>query len=112
MLRPVDRHRLAEETSIELHRAVAERLRAEPVLLDRARTRVRVWAADGSVHPSYVERWQRLLAGPLDEICRALVDPGEEARALRQVTPFAGVLDPRTRWRIWREVRRRQAEPA
>jgi hypothetical protein len=33
------------------------------------------------------------------------VDESEEARALRQVTPFAGAIDPRTRWRIWREVR-------
>jgi hypothetical protein len=30
-------------------------------------------------------------------------------RALRQCTPFAGVVDPRTRWRIWRETRARTA---
>jgi hypothetical protein len=37
------------------------------------------------------------------------VDPAEGARALRQCSPFAGVIDPRTRWRIWREVRERFA---
>jgi hypothetical protein len=26
---------------------------------------------------------------------------------MRQSTPFAGVIDPRQRWRIWREVRER-----
>jgi hypothetical protein len=34
-----------------------------------------------------------------------LVDPGESARALRQCSPFAGVVDSRTRWSIWRAVR-------
>lgn len=31
----------------------------------------------------------------------------EEARELRQSSPFAGALSPRERWRIWREVRAR-----
>jgi hypothetical protein len=35
----------------------------------------------------------------------ALVDPSERGRALRQCTPFAGALDPRTRWRLWAQVR-------
>jgi hypothetical protein len=55
----------------------------------------------------YAEEWARVLAGSLDEACALLVDDSERARALRQVTPFAGVVDARTRWRIWREVRER-----
>jgi hypothetical protein len=38
---------------------------------------------------------------------RLLVDDDEEARSLRQATPFAGALKPRERWRIWDEERRR-----
>jgi len=33
----------------------------------------------------------------------------DDARALRQATPFAGVVEPRERWRIWREVREGRA---
>jgi hypothetical protein len=103
----VDAHRLAEERSIALHAAVAERLRADPRLLDRARARVQGWLAHGPVHPRYARAWAELLARPLEEVCAAIVDPGERARALRQSTPFAGVIDARTRWRIWRQVRAR-----
>jgi hypothetical protein len=103
----MDAHRLAEARSIELHRAVAPMLRQEPAAVARARERVRQWRAEGSVPLPYVEAWERHLAAPLEALCAAIVDEGEPARALRQVTPFAGFVDPRTRWRIWREVRAR-----
>ena len=41
---------------------------------------------------------------PTPEIGAFLTDDGEHATELRQSTPFAGALDPRERWRIWREV--------
>jgi hypothetical protein len=41
----------------------------------------------------------------------ALVERSEAADALRQVTPFAGVIDPRARWQIWRDVRQRSIAP-
>jgi hypothetical protein len=101
----VNLHLLAEERSLAIHRIVAERLRQDPRLIDAARARDDRWLADGSVHPVYAAAWRDLLAGPREHLLDVLVDPDEEARALRQCSPFAGVVDPRTRWRIWREVR-------
>ncbi|HET9766102.1 MAG TPA: hypothetical protein VFS60_04610 [Thermoanaerobaculia bacterium] len=98
-------HELAEARSLALHQAVAERLREEPELISTARERVASWRRSGSVAPVYAEAWAELLAGDLDALLAALADPGERARALRQVTPFAGAIDPRRRWRIWREAR-------
>lgn len=63
------------------------------------------WGREGTVGADYVEAWAGLLAGDLETLIGVLTDPGERARELRQVTPFAGVIDPRTRWRIWREQR-------
>ena len=103
----MDLHRLGEARSIELHRAVAAMLRREPARVAKARERVRRWRAEGSVPLPYVEAWERHLEGPLKALCAAMVDEREWARALRQVTPFAGFVDSRTRWRIWREVRAR-----
>jgi hypothetical protein len=100
-------HRLAEERSLEIHRLVAERLRADPSLVESARARVERWLADGSIHRTYAGIWAELLAGPLDDLVAMLVSATERARALRQCSPFAGVIDPRTRWRTWREVRER-----
>jgi len=108
----MDPHRVAEQTSIALHRAVAERLRDDPEAVGRAITRVREWLTEGGAHPHYARRWLALLERPLDELCAALVTDTEDMRALRQVSPFAGELDPRTRWRIWRRVRAEHRESA
>jgi hypothetical protein len=96
----MDRHALAEERSLAMHRAVPEKLRADPALVERARLRVAGWREDGSVHEAYIAAWEAALGLPLDQLCAQLVDEGEPARALRQVSPFAGVLDPRERWRV------------
>lgn len=103
----MDPHRLAEERSIAYHRAVAERLRGDPALLAVARDRVERAIAEGGRAAPYAERWRTALDGPLDVLLALLVDEGEHARALRQATPFAGFVDARERWRIWREVRER-----
>jgi hypothetical protein len=104
----VSDHRHAEERSIALHRAVAARLRDDPRLVERARVRVREWHETCSVASAYRVAWDSALRLDPVELCALLVDPGEEATALRQVSPFAGILDARERWRILKgfEIRR------
>ena len=80
-------HRLAEERSIELHRAVVKRIEAEPALIDTARVRIDELEQSGRLHPLYALRWRTVLARGLPGLVSFLVDPGEEARELRQVTP-------------------------
>src|SRR6185295_4703452 len=100
----MDPHELAEERSMAIHRVIADRLREDPSLLSAARSRVAGWLADGSVHPAYAQAWHELLSGPTERLLTLLEDRGERARALRQCSPFAGIVDPRTRWKIWRDV--------
>ncbi len=101
----VDPHRLAEARSLAAHRLIAERIAGEPAILGMARERVAGWIADGSVARAYAEAWREILASDIASIQRVLVDDSEQARALRQCTPFAGAIDPRTRWQIWARVR-------
>ena len=105
-------HELAEERSLAYHRAVADRLREAPELVDRARSRVDAWIAEGGRSRHHAARWRELLDLPVDELVSFMVDAGEEARELRQSTPFAGFIDARERWRIWREVRARMLASA
>jgi hypothetical protein len=107
----VDQHRLAEERSLAYHELIGERLLVDQEVRVRALVRVEQWAREGSVHPRWVEGWQRLLVLAPADLKRAIVERTEEATALRQVTPFAGVIDPRTRWQVWREVRERLRGP-
>ncbi|MBI4864694.1 MAG: hypothetical protein HY815_31230 [Candidatus Riflebacteria bacterium] len=104
---PAHLHRLAEERSLAYHRAVVLRLPADPGLLARARSRVEQWLKLGGRSAEYARRWREILDRPLADILAVLTDEGEEAKALRQATPFAGAIDPRERWRLWREVKSR-----
>lgn len=101
----MEAHRLADVRSLAFHAAVAARLREDPRVLAMARARVAGWLTTGRVHLEYAEAWAGLLASPLDELCDSLVVDDERMQTLRSVTPFAGAIDARTRWRIWRDAR-------
>ncbi|GAC1352699.1 MAG: hypothetical protein NVS3B20_13300 [Polyangiales bacterium] len=98
-----------EERSLAYHARVAEILREDPLKIAVARARVTGWLVAGEPHPEYAQAWSAILRDSVDDICAVLVDRSERARALRQVTPFAGALDPRERWKIWRSVRAKLA---
>ena len=98
------------ERSLALHREVAERLRRDPRLLEHAKARVQRWFEDGSAHRSWATAWSEVLEGGLDEVVALLIDRGERAHDLRHVSPFAGVLDARTRWAILRRCSSRDFE--
>lgn len=107
----LDLHKLAEERSLAYHREVAKLLRDDPSLLARARVRLDQWIAENGRSAHYARRWREKLEAPLAELLEQLVDPSQDARAMRQATPFAGFVEPRQRWRIWREVRERLEAP-
>ena len=90
------------ERSLALHREVAERLRRDPELLEAARERVERWLAEGTVHEEWAESWRSVIDAGLEAVIEVLTDSDPAAHDLRQVSPFAGVLDPRTRWMILR----------
>lgn len=100
----MDGHRTAERRSIAYHRAIAERLVADPGVLTTVRARVARWCETGEVHPRYAHEWRTLLAHDAAEVAAAIVEESERMTALRQSSPFAGVLDARERWQIWRSV--------
>ena len=84
------RHELAEERSLQLHRAVANRLRADPSLVERARRRVDDWLRDGTVAEPYAEAWRGILAGTVDHVA-APIDEGRRRQISRLIdADFAG----------------------
>ncbi len=102
----MDPHRLAEERSLAIHRIIAERLRSSPELAEAARARVLDWSARGLMHPKYAAEWLQLFEGPRERLLEVIVDGGESSRALRQTTPFTGIVTPKERWDLWRRVAR------
>lgn len=98
-------HALAERRSLRYHRAIAERIGADAGLLQRARERVETWLRERTVAEHYAAGWREILSRTEPEIRAFLVEDSERARAFRQVSPFAGALTPRERWRLWAEVK-------
>ena len=101
-------HERTDEISLALGRRVALRLSRQPDLLQIARENLDRWARRNADVPSLLRcyaEWREILERPLEEICRLLNSDSEEARRLRQNSPFAGVLHPREVWELKRRCR-------
>jgi DNA-binding transcriptional MerR regulator len=96
-------HATADRRSLAYHQAIAKRL--DDRLVAEARERVDRLAAEGHMHSTYAERWREVLALPPERIAELLVADSQEARDLRQSSPFAGVLNEHERRRIIESVR-------
>ncbi len=84
-----------------MHRAIADKLRADPALLEIARDNLERWSKTGSASQPYWDAWREILSRPLPEMLELLVEDSERMTAMRQTSPFAGVLEPRERWAIY-----------
>ena len=96
-------HSQTDQVSLELARRVAGRLRLHPELVEVARANLARWSRQNASAKSLLRcyaEWQAILARPLDEICDLLCAETDDARRLRQNSPFAGVLTPAEVWEI------------
>lgn len=81
------------------HAVLAARLLAArggkaTALIARAQAGVDRWERDHLCSRHYISRWRKMLAGPVEGVARALLDPGEWADALFQNSPWAFALEP------------------
>jgi hypothetical protein len=94
---PLRGHQRIDQRSLALHRAIAEKLRADPALIAIAVENIERWRHS----QPYWDAWRQILNRPLPEILELLGEESERMTALRQATPFAGVLEPAERWAIY-----------
>jgi len=96
------KHRIIEARSLAMHCLIARKIAADPALLDVARRNLEVWLARyGDSPPRALEEWRELMGHPWVEIAAIITDPGETPARLRQSSPFAGILAPAERRRIY-----------
>jgi hypothetical protein len=94
-------HARIDRRSLALHHAVAEKLRAQPSLIGIARDNLDRWAATAGRSAPYLDEWRRILDRPLEDVLHLIGQDGEPMTALRQCSPFAGVLEPKERWAVY-----------
>jgi hypothetical protein len=90
-----------DRRSLALHHAVAEKLRAHPELIGIARENLSRWYAGAGRSQPYLDEWRRILDLPLEEVLSLMEQDGERMTALRQSSPFAGILEPAERWAVY-----------
>jgi len=93
-------------------RCVAARLSRQPELLQLAHDNLERWSRRNADAPGLLRcyaEWRAILERPLEEICRVLKSDSEEARRLRQNSPFAGVLSAKEVWGLKRRFRHETA---
>jgi hypothetical protein len=89
-----------------MHCLIANKLGTEPRLVEVARKNLRRWwTAAGERRPHWMKEWDEILRQPCSDIQAILADPSERGAALRQSSPFAGVLSARERRRIYEAFR-------
>ena len=107
MRQPRRTHRAAELHSLAYHRLVAERL--DERIVEQARRRLARWRETDRIDPRWATEWERVLSLPLERIAKAIAADTARASALRQTSPFAGVLDHHERRHLTEMVERRIA---
>ena len=96
-----------DRRSLAYHRAIVEILRKDPgPILRRA---IRNLDKLAKMHPGaqmLFNQWKDWLTLPPEILASRILDPFPEAREMRQVSPFSGVLSPEKRARILRQFRK------
>lgn len=99
-------HQDIDRRSLALHRLVADKLRHDPDLFDKVKQTLGRWRVTvcASSQP-YLAEWERLADQGLEVCLRMSEEDSERARALRQASPFTGVLTNKERFaflKTWR----------
>lgn len=107
-------HAFLDEFALVYHRAVAERLRAEPeAVLERARQNLDRWAKGNALGPgelaSLEEWWVIIGEADVERLIEIMTDTSEEGQRLRSSSPFVGALSPEERLEILAACEQRAA---
>ncbi|WP_324470107.1 hypothetical protein [Ottowia sp.] len=106
-------HRSLDARSLALHERVARRLIEDQHAFAHAQSTLARWRlhADERVQP-YLAAWQAIMAEGVQACIDTMLEDSERAAALRQASPFAGLLSNAERFDVlkaWREEQSRAA---
>ncbi len=94
-------HERIDLRSIALHAAIAQRLESNPERWQIVKENLERQLAEGGASRPYAIAWKELLDLPWEKLRQLMVEDSEHMRAMRQASPFAGVLDNQERWAIF-----------
>jgi hypothetical protein len=96
-------HSISDLRSKALHVHIGRKLMRRPELVSNANERLQRMYQTTPYAKDYLDRWDELLAGPLQRMLQVLGADDEQSRALRHVSPFTGILSEKERTKILRD---------
>jgi hypothetical protein len=100
-------HQELDQRSLALHRLVADKIRRDPALLDQARRTLSRWRETVCERSQpYLYQWEQVLNTGLEASLALAVEDSERATALRQSSPFSGLLTNQERFaflKAWKQ---------
>ena len=98
-------HEWIDQRSLTLHTEVAQMIRGKPELLTRAKANLQRWIQNQKPPVSAALReWDVILKNStLEEVLSLITRDDEDARRLRQSSPFCGILTQERRLAIFQE---------
>lgn len=101
-------HKEIDERSLAMHRLVAEKIRNDPALFEKAKMTLTRWRTTVCTNSQpYLEEWESLMNRGMETCLAVAVEDSERARALRQSSPFAGILSNEERLTFLKTWQRR-----
>lgn len=100
-----NKHEIIDQRSIALHALVSKKLRENPLLLELARKNIEGYLTNTNNSAPYYLKWKMLLDGPFEKLLAVILLDSQEMRAMRQCSPFAGILTPQERWAVYAKFR-------
>ena len=95
-----------DRRSLVFHHAIVDAIKKDPTeVLNRAKQNLRKLT---EIHPGaakLLKAWKKWLALPLENLIANMLDFSPEAREMRQVSPFSGILNPQQRLQILQQFR-------
>jgi hypothetical protein len=92
-------HQELDQRSLALHRLVAEKVRGDAALLDKARATLIHWFETASPRTFlYLNEWRQLLDQGVEACLQKATEESQQGDALRQASPLACLLTPQERF--------------
>lgn len=105
-------HDEIDQRSLALHRLVAERVMRDPSLFEKARGTLARWRETVCISSQpYLSEWEHLMNQGVEACLSVAVEDSPRAAALRQSSPFSGVLTNRERFAFLKQWRSEHEAP-
>lgn len=92
-------HQEIDQRSLALHRLLTEKIRQDPALFENVKRTLAHWRKTVCANSQpYLEEWQRLVDLGTEECLAVATEDSERANAMRQASPFCGILTNEERW--------------